>query len=280
MINFDDSGFAWFMYDFATVSFIEDHPPYPSCAQRALRGLPLRGAAECGRRGRARHLRDAAPAAAGGLDRLAPHLRDRGRGAQRRLHGRHLRAGGALPVGRCTQTRRPDPVPTPLTNHIMLVTGGTKGIGKGVADIFARAGANIIIIGRDSCRARRRRRRPSAAPTWQRMSGARRTASGWRPRPSRALRRHRRAVRERRHLPRHPARGHDRGGHRRDLRHRRQGHDALGQGLPARPRARRARARRGHLVDHRARSRAFPGGRTTARRRRPSWASCARPRSS
>jgi 3-oxoacyl-[acyl-carrier protein] reductase len=37
---------------------------------------------------------------------------------------------------------------TPLTGRTVLVTGGTKGIGKGIARVFVRAGANVVLVGR------------------------------------------------------------------------------------------------------------------------------------
>ncbi|MEO9175805.1 MAG: 3-oxoacyl-ACP reductase FabG [Gaiellales bacterium] len=38
---------------------------------------------------------------------------------------------------------------TPITGRSVLVTGGTLGIGKGIARVFAEAGANVVVTGRN-----------------------------------------------------------------------------------------------------------------------------------
>src|ERR1700748_1648094 len=44
---------------------------------------------------------------------------------------------------------------TSITGRAVVVTGGTRGIGKGIAAVFAGAGARVLITGRDEETARK-----------------------------------------------------------------------------------------------------------------------------
>src|SRR5690348_15845708 len=43
---------------------------------------------------------------------------------------------------------------TSIAGRAVVVTGGTRGIGKGIASVFARNGARVLITGRDAEAAR------------------------------------------------------------------------------------------------------------------------------
>ncbi len=44
---------------------------------------------------------------------------------------------------------------TSISGRSVIVTGGSRGIGKGIAQVFAKAGANVLITGRDEVVAKR-----------------------------------------------------------------------------------------------------------------------------
>ena len=95
---------------------------------------------------------------------------------------------------------------TPLTGRTVLVTGGTKGIGKGIAGEFAAAGCNVALSGRGEDAGENAVRDLSA------RGGRCRSSRATSPRADDceriaaevvvALRRHRHRVRQRRRLPR------------------------------------------------------------------------------
>ena len=64
---------------------------------------------------------------------------------------------------------------TSIAGRAVVVTGGTRGIGKGIASVFARNGAKVLITGRDAEAAR------AAAEELQAEAAAARAVSASRP---------------------------------------------------------------------------------------------------
>ena len=152
VIDFDDCGFGWFLFDLGTaLSFFEHDPRVPALCDAWQRGyrriapLPAQDAEPDP------HVRAAAAAAARRLGRLAP-VRRRGARARRRVHPGRLRPGRTLPVHHLVIPCRSE---LGVANvHLDQWPVGArdrraKGIGKGLAAGFAAEGANVVIVGRD-----------------------------------------------------------------------------------------------------------------------------------
>ena len=145
---------------------------------------------------------------------------------------------------------------TPIDGRTVLVTGGTKGSAR--ASRACSHGRRER--GRDAAGTPRRARRPFRDLSGQGGEVAHRQRGRRQGRRLRAgsggdggpVRRHRRALRERRHLPRRQAGRHDRGGHRLDLRHEREGLHADRQACVPYLEAHRPRPRHPHELHHRA----------------------------
>ena len=221
VIDFDDCGFV------VVHVRLRDHRSAssrttrrcPSCSDAWVEGYrsvaPLAAADEA----ELRHLRDAAPAAAGGLDRLAPQFATRGRRARRRASPT---ARASSPSATCPLTPdrhvsqeephdvHPDQPAAPCSSP-----AAPRASARASRAVFASAGRNVVITGRDAdggeaaardLSGRRRRRVVRRAATSPRADDC--AARG--RRGGRAARRPRRALRQRRHLPRRAADGDDR----------------------------------------------------------------------
>ena len=193
VIDFDDCGFGWFLYDFgAAVSFFEHDPRGPRADRAWVEGY--RRVARCPPRTRPRSdVRHVPPAAAGGVDRLARRAVDVARESARTYTaGSCDLAEEYLSATRLTSSGhdRGGPMFTSLEGRSVVVTGGSKGIGKGIAAVFAAPGAKVLVVGRDERRLRPPptselgRRRPSAFSAD--VAEPRRTARRSRPRRSSA----------------------------------------------------------------------------------------------
>ena len=187
MIDFDDCGFCWFLYDFATtVSFFEDHPQVPELKDAWVEGYrsvaPLAAADEAELDTFVMLRRLLLVAWIGSHHEFATEAAELGAGFTRRL----VRARRALPVA---LRLRGDAACSPRSRAARCSSpAARKGIGKGIAGVFARAGANVVVTGRDAD-AGEAAARPSCPGSGGEVvvrrratSASRPTASGWPPR--------------------------------------------------------------------------------------------------
>ena len=151
---------------------------------------------------------------------------------------------------------------TSIAGRAVVVTGGTRGIGKGIASVFARNGAKVLITGRDAEAAR------AAAEDLQAVAVAAREPGEvsyvLADVSSREDCRRVAAIAQERLggvdvlcanagiFPDGASGGPDRGRPRPGVRHQPEGHDPVGAGLPARPGGVGPRPGHPHLVHHRA----------------------------
>ncbi len=144
---------------------------------------------------------------------------------------------------------------TPLTGRTVLVTGGTKGIGKGIAGVFAAPGRNVVLSGRGEAAGEAAVRDLSGrGGKVSYVQGDVASAADCERVAAEVASRHggidvlcaNAGV-----FPDTQARRHDRGRHRRDLRDQRQGHDADREGVHPVPRGLRPRPRDPDELDHR-----------------------------
>src|SRR5215467_14402861 len=133
--------------------------PRPRTDGRLADRLPPGDRPARGGRGRDLDVHPVPAPAAGRVDRLALGGGHRA-GTGSRVHPGQLRPGREIPqpgrhaltagppTGR-RQTEGKTGMFTSIAGRAVVVTGATRGIGKGIAGVFARSGARVLVTGRD-----------------------------------------------------------------------------------------------------------------------------------